>query len=200
MLRSTPVPAGSVLAVVVTVGLLLASATGAEAQRQGIALEGRAGVAVPAFDLGDARDAGFSAGFGLVYDLSPRVGLRGDFDVDALAGSAGAGDLRLWRYGAAVELRLLEPRYTWFRLSLRLGAGFTTVDPDPGPTDTHFSTDAGMRLGYDLGPGYEAFAAVTGHAIHGLDRDVADPGSGTAGGGSGTEWVFPLVAGIRLVF
>lgn len=196
MLRFTPVP----VAALVLAGSVLVPASDLEAQRQGLALEGRAGVAVPAFDLGDARDAGFSAGFGLVYDVSRRVGLRGDFDVDALAGSAGAGDLRLWRYGAGVELRLLEPRYTWFRLALRLGAGLTTVDPDPGTTDTHFSTDVGMTLGYDMGPGYEAFAAVTGHTIHGLDRGVADPGSGAAGDGSGTEWVFPLVAGIRLIF
>lgn len=182
---------------VAAVGLLLA-APGLAAQDDfgedddfedddaGVKLDARAGVAVPMGDLGDATDSGFAPGVGLSFLLSEQVALRADLDmsllsdvaeddVDAATDDFFNSDVKLYDYGGALEVNLMDPSSDVFAL-LSFGAGATTIDPEapeaPLPpdaegfgTETNFTLNGGATLGVEATDALGIFVRGTPHAI-----------------------------------
>ena len=75
---------------------------------------------------------GGRAGVGVAYEVSPRISLRVDGDVDILTASetAAAPDMRLWNYRGGVALELLPERQTRWNIVADVGAGATTFSSD----------------------------------------------------------------------
>lgn len=181
---------------------LLALAWGAPgaAAQEPLAFELRAGAGLPAFDLADVADPGFAVGLDLSYRVAGRVSLVAGGDVEFLSGEgdgAAAGpDLTVWHYGAGLEAQLLDPRRTYWRLSLGSGAGGTTFDvSDGGGSETDFSLYGNLELGYEVSREADLFLGVRSWlAFAG--------GEGAASGPSGSDalWSFPVTGGVRLHF
>lgn len=197
---------GAAVHIGVAVLLLASGATPADGQ-QGISLEGRAGLAVPAGDLGDNHDAGLAAGLGLGFDLGSRVALTADAELGAFGrGSASAGgggqgpaaDLKLWHLTAGLELQLLDPTMTYWTLALHGGGGITAFDPDPGEGHTYGTGRAGLSLGYRFSPEASFVAGVRAYALFVDEADFQDAESFDVR--SGTLWTVPITVGLRLSF
>lgn len=139
-----------------------------------VSLEGQGGISLPTGRLADLVEAGPNAGLQLAYRVSPRVALNLDGDVDLLNGvrldpELRAPDLRLWRYGGGLSADLL-PRGRW-SLVTSAGAGVTRFSSDeftpPGSTEqkfqhTYFTSNAGLKLGYALGPRVTTYVGARG--------------------------------------
>lgn len=197
---------GAAVHIGVAVLLLASGATPASGQ-QGIAFEGRAGLAVPAGDLGDTHDAGFAAGLGLGFDVGSRVALTADAELGAFgegstsAGGGGQGpaaDLKLWHLTGGVELQLLDPTMTYWTLAVHGGGGITAFDPDPGEGHTYGTGRAGLSLGYRFSPEASFFADLRAYALFVDEADFQDTTSFDVRGG--TLWTVPITAGLRLSF
>lgn len=171
--------------------------------QQGLALELRAGAGLPAFDLADAADPGAALGLDLSYLVADRVSvvvggdvefLSGDGNVDRGGGSSPRPGLTGWHYGAGLEAQLLDPRRTYWRLSLRGGAGASTFDvADGGGSETAFSVHGGLELGHEVSTEAELFAGIRTWAAFAGDGGAVDPDGGTL-------WSFPVTGGVRLIF
>lgn len=172
------------------------------AGQQPLALELRGGVGLPAFDLADRADPGPAVGLDLSYRIAPRLSVVAGGDVELLQGDElrdrgpRAPDLNVWHYGAGLEAQLLDPRLTYWRLSLGAGAGGTTFDASGSAgSETDVSVYGSLELGWEASREVVFFA--------GLDSWVAFAGSeavGAGGGGSDALWSFPVTGGVRLTF
>ncbi len=186
----------------------------AQAQQR-LSLEGRGGIAVPAGDLANLQDVGPSIGVGLVYQLSPRVSLRLDGDVDFLSGvdADGSGleapDLNIYHYTAGLEVKLLDSEASPWHLDANVGAGASTLDFDDFTvagtpidfTETYFTATGGLKLAYavsrnvDVFLGGQAFLLFTDEddtAVFSALRSDIDPN------GFDNAWTFPITAGLRI--
>ncbi|MEN8145495.1 MAG: outer membrane beta-barrel protein [Gemmatimonadota bacterium] len=186
----------------------------AQAQ-QSLSLEGRGGIAVPTGDLADLLDVGPSFGAGLSYQLSPRVSLRLDGDVDILSGvdADGSGpeapDANIYHYNLGLELKLLDSEASPWHLAANVGAGASTLDFDDfavlgTPVDfneTYFTANGGLKVAYnvarnvDVFVGAQAFLMFTDEAdtaVFSLLRSDLDPA------GFDNAWTIPITAGLRI--
>ncbi|MFW6193296.1 MAG: hypothetical protein ACOC83_07395, partial [Gemmatimonadota bacterium] len=187
--------------------LLLGVGTTPAVGQQGISFEGRAGIAVPAGDLGDTHDAGFAAGLGLGFDLGSRAALAADVELGAFGkgvasdgggGPGPAADLRLWHLTAGIELELLDPTMTYWTLTVDGGGGITAFDPDPGEGHTYGAGRAGLSLGYRFSSEAALVAGVRAYALFVDEADFEESASFDVRGG--TLWTVPITAGLRLSF
>jgi hypothetical protein len=181
---------------------LAGSADGAAAQ-QPLAFELRAGAGLPAFDLADRADAGFAVGLDLSYRVADRVSVVAGGDVEFLSGEeritpggGGPPDLTAWHYGAGLEAQLLDPRRTYWRLSLGGGLGGTTFDvSDGGGSETDFSVYGNLELGHEVSREADLFLGVRGWLAF-----AGDGGAVSGPSGADALWSFPVMAGVRLHF
>ena len=154
-----------------------------------------AGVGLPAGDLADLTDPGFTTGLDLSYRVHPRIALRAGGSVEFLPASdelvaIGAGsDLDLWHYDAGVEVALLPPGRSPWSLTLDLGAGASTFDFETSEsTETYFTTSGGLRVGYALTPMLDVYVGGDAHLMFADEEEV----------GVDTGWSLPVTAGIEL--
>lgn len=195
--RAAPA-AGAVLAAA-CVAALLAAPVGATGQEP-LAFELRGGFGLPAFDLADRADGGPAIGLDLSYRVADRVSVVAGGDLELLdGGDAAAGvasDLNVWHYGAGLEAQLLQPRRTYWRLSLGAGLGGTTFDvADGGGSQSDLATYGSLELGRNVSREADLFVGVKSWlAFAGGDGPVAGPPDADA------LWSFPVTAGVRLHF
>jgi len=198
------------IAALITIGSPIA----AHAQSR-ISVDARGGVAVPASDLADLEDVGASLGIGFAYALSSRVSLRIDGDADILSGSdsgvsgSSAPDLNIFHYGGGVAVSLLEPGSSRWNLAVNVGAGAATFDSDTFSangvsqdfSETYFSTNGGLRIGYDLSSRVNLYASGQAYLMFTDDADTAIFGqvsSEVDPSGFDTAWTIPLTAGLAI--
>lgn len=168
-----------------------------------LSVEGRAGMGIPGGDLANVEDPGFSAGLGVSYRVASRLRLRADADLETLLGAAPASassaypDLKLWHYGAGLELELLRPIVVPWLVSAGVGVGATTwkFHQVPG-TRTYLTTSGFVRAAYsplplvDLfvqGRAYLMFTSPGDFAVLGQPSPISD-----------RAWSFPVQAGVAL--
>jgi len=178
-------------------------------------VEGRGGVAIPASDLADLEDVGASFGVGLAYDLSSRVALRIDGDVDILSGAdsgvsgSSAPDLNIFHYGAGFAVRLVDPGASRWNFDVNIGAGASTFDSDTFSangvsqdfSETYFTTNGGLRVGYDLSSSVNIYASGQAYLMFTDDADTAvfsQVSSEVDPSGFDTAWTIPLTAGLAI--
>lgn len=194
----------------------------ADAQESPWTVEARGGVAIPVDDLNDFLDPGGTVGIGASYQLNPRLALRVDGDLALLQGDdapdgASLPDMDIWHLGGGIEGQITSPVSPW-NITANVGAGASILDSDSfaqpvvnpvtgetadGFTETYFSANGGITVGYELSPqfsvvgGGQAYLIVTDDddtAIFGQLTPEADPE------GFDTAWNFPLHAGFRIHF
>lgn len=200
-------------AALLALGLAAAASSPASAQyaENRIDLEARAGIGLPAFDLAERADPGPAVGLELAYRLSERVSLVAGGDVELLEGASGAGPgpgrpgLTAWHYAAGLELGLLDPGSTYWRLDTGAGLGGSTYDAEGGRSRSAFSLYGSLELGYEVSPEADLFLGVRSwlafaeqelEALPGPDGPSDDPLAGV----DGAAWSFPVMAGVRLRF
>lgn len=125
-----------------------------------IDVEVRGGVAVPAGDLNEVGATGASFGAGLIYELSDYFSLRLDGDLELLSerdvGSWIMPRTFLWHYHAGLDIDVVRPESSPWRVQLRGGAGATTYDTEPFEKDgddfidTYFSVSGGVAVGREV--------------------------------------------------
>jgi len=186
---------------------------GYAAAQSRLTVDARGGVAVPASDLADLFDVGPSFGAGLAYRLTPRVSLRLDGDVDILNGASGPGgdgpDMNIYHYNAGVAVKLIGANTQGLNVDVNVGAGASTFNSDSFQvngtvrdfSETYFTTNGGVRVGYDVSRslnvfvGGQAYLMVTDDAdtaVFAQINPAADPN------GFDTAWTFPVTAGVAL--
>lgn len=194
----------------------------AQAVDQPWVLEGRGGISVPAGELADVFDVGPSFGVGVGYRVHERVTLRVDGDVGILGGAdlatgAEAPDTRLWHYNGGVEFEITRPDRSPWSVSANLGAGATTISGDDfaGPltnpvtgetvtdfSETYFTANGGLRVGYALTPSLDVFAGGQWYLAFADEDDTAvysalSPSEIDA---FDTASEIPIVVGLRATF
>jgi hypothetical protein len=195
-----------------TAAALLGSTSRAAAQQK-LSIEGHGGIAIPTSDLADLEDAGPSFGVGLTYDLSPRIAIRVAGDVDILGGvdSDGSGpeapDMNIYHYNAGLGFRLLDPEAGRVTLDVNVGAGLSTLDVDSfsvgGQTvdfsETYFTANGGLKLGYDVAPGVNVFVGGQAYLIFSDGEDTAVFGQLRSDVDTfDTAWTRPLTVGLPI--
>lgn len=154
----------------------------------------RGGVAVPAGKLSDATKVGPTVGLGTTYWIHSRIGLNADGDLALLqgktVGTVTAPDLNLWHYTGGAIVSLLDPAATRWRAYANVGAGASTYDPrvTGSKTSTRFTSNGGLRLGYQLGRSSNVFVGGQAYLMF-TDKTTT---------GSSTNWNFPIQAGFKL--
>jgi hypothetical protein len=202
---------GSTLhAVVGAAALLLALPLAGRAQvgtaigvARNLSVEGRAGIGIPGGDLANVEDPGFSAGLGVSYRVASRLRLRADADLETLLGAtvpstlASYDDLKLWHYGAGLELELLRPIVIPWRVSAGVGVGATTwkFDQSAG-SKTYLTTSGFVRAGYSPMPLLDVFVQGRAYLMFTSPEDFAALGQTSPIGDR--AWSFPVQAGVAL--
>lgn len=202
-----PSSAPTVLAaVVLALGPALAGPATASAQytENRIDFEARAGIGLPAFDLADRADPGPAVGLELGYRLTERVSVVAGGDVEFLEGTAGPGPgpgqpgLTAWHYAGGVEVGLLDPGSTYWRLDLAGGLGGTTFDGEGGGSRSALSLYGSLELGYEVSPEADLFVGLRSWLAF-AEQDGAEPADPLVGV-DGAAWSFPVSGGIRFRF
>ncbi|MFQ5746920.1 MAG: OmpA family protein [Gemmatimonadota bacterium] len=168
--------------------LVLATATSGHAQGK-VSVEGHGGIAIPAGDLADLYDVGPNFGANLEYNLNSRVAIRIGGDVDILSGvdmdanGQEPPDLNIYHYNAGIVLRLVEPGTSEWSFDVNANGGGSTFDSDTftpvgtgGPQDfseTYFTFNGGLRVGYDLSPRAAVFVGGQVYVIFADETDSA---------------------------
>lgn len=195
---------------------LTALAAAPTAAQNRVGFEGRAGVALPAFDLADRADPGAAVGLDLTYALGERVALVLGGDVEFLDGARLEGsdlsfqDLTAWHYAAGVQAQLLDPVTTYWRLRTGAGVGGSTYDADGGESRSVPALFGSLQLGYEVSPeadlflGVKSWLGLGGQEIvlvvdEPLDLDAFPP-SDPLSGVDEVAWSFPVTAGVRFHF
>ncbi|MDT8436225.1 MAG: outer membrane beta-barrel protein [Gemmatimonadota bacterium] len=175
----------AVIAALALGGLVLA-ANPAQAQQKWT-IEGRGGVGIPVGDLADLVDAGPSFGVGISYQLHPRIDLllSGGAEilsgVDADAAGPEAPDINLYHYNLGAVFHVLEPGMSRWSVDVNAGAGATTFDSDSFTTtagtddfsETYFTANGGLRIGYDVTPRVNVFVGGQVYLIFADEDDTA---------------------------
>lgn len=190
----------------------------AAAQAQGrFSVDARGGIAIPASDLADLQDVGASAGVGLSYDLTRRLAVRVDGDVDILSGAdsgvsgASAPDFNVFHYGAGLALGLIDPASSPWNIVVNAGAGASTFDSDTftagGTTtdfsETYFTANGGLRVAYDVSSTFGLFVQGQAFLMFTDEEDTAifnQINSEVDPAGFDTAWTIPITAGFSLAF
>lgn len=210
-----------------TIGAALALAVAAalapaDAQAQGAehpwSIDARGGIAVPAGDLSDAVDVGPSFGLGIAYRIHPRIALRVDGDLDVYSGAdletAGGQvelpDLNLWHYNAGLAFEVTRPGASPWDVTANLGAGATTFDGDApagggstvddgGLSETYFTANGGLRVGYDVHESVNVYAGGQWYLAFTDEEDTAGV-AGPEAQGFDTASSIPLTLGVKIRF
>lgn len=164
-------------------------------------VDGRAGVGIATGDLADLPidDVGPTFGVGIGYYLSPRIAIRADGDLEIFSGEAaasptnGAGeapDLNLWHYNAGLEVELTRPGASAWDVTANVGGGATTMDA--GDTETNFTANGGLKLGYDVSRAANVFVGGQWYL------QFVDEEGDTTQDSSDTLSSIPLYAGLKL--
>ncbi len=192
-----------------------AMATGARAQEKTWSFEGRGGVAIPVSDLEDLEDVGANIGVGASYALSDRFSLYVDGSVDILSGAdsgvsgSSAPDMNIFHYGAGVSLALVEPESSAWSFDVGLGGGGSTFDSDTFTangvssdfSETYFTLDGNLEVGYDLSPSVSVFVDGRAYLMFTDEQDTrvfSQVSSEVDPGGFDTAWTIPLTAGVKI--
>lgn len=213
------------MALITGVTLFLGVPATAHAQNAGEwSIDGRGGIAVPAGDLADLSSVGGNAALGLAYWVTPRVALRVDGSVDFLTGRDASEegilvsevpDMTLWHYVGGVELRLTPPRETRWDVTVNVEGGAATVDTDDHPllaaapdgdlsfTETYFSANGGLDVGYRVSPHVSVFVGGQAYLVATDDQDTrvfSDFSSAVDPDGFSSAWTFPVQGGVSVSF
>lgn len=166
-----------------------------------LSVEGRAGYAVPGGKLADVEDGGFTAGLGVSYRIADRIRVRADGDLETLLGKVqpslltSYSDLKLWHYGAGVDVELLRPILIPWRITAGVGAGATTFDFDQATsTSTYLTTSGFARVGYSPLPLVDLFVQARAYLMFTSPEDFTAMGADIGD----TTWSFPLQGGVAL--
>ncbi|HKK07703.1 MAG TPA: hypothetical protein VKA44_02340 [Gemmatimonadota bacterium] len=193
--------AGALTLVLALPGAVRAQVGTAMTVARNISVEGRAGYAVPGSHLSDIEDGGFTAGLGVSYRIANRIRLRADGDLETLLGKvqpsglASFPDLKLWHYGAGVDVELLQPILIPWRITAGLEAGATTFDFDQASsTKTYLTTSGFARVGYSPVPLVDLFVQARAYLMFTSPDDFAAMSSDIGD----TTWSFPLQGGVAL--
>jgi hypothetical protein len=175
--------------------LLLGVASTARAQsaERRFALEARGGSNVPTFDIADAVNAGPSIGLGAAVRFAPKLWLMGDVDLGfhsgaTLAGGGAAPDVKVYHYVAKLGWELLSEGQSPWSVIVNAGAGALTFDVDGAGSSTYPAINVGAKIGYRVSPRVQLLLSPQGDIAF-TDRDVL---------GTGTAWVWPFTAGVRV--
>jgi hypothetical protein len=202
---------GSILAAMLgAAALALGSSSPGSAQvgtavdvARNLSVEGRAGMGIPAGDLANVEDPGFTAGLGVSYRVANRLRIRADGDLETLLGALPTGasatydDLKLWHYGAGLELELLQPIIVPWRISAGVGAGATTWKFDQSSSKkTYFTTSGFVRGAYHPNPMVDLFVQARAYLMFTSSQDFASLGQPSPIGDK--AWSFPLTGGVAI--
>lgn len=164
-------------------GSLIGMPSAADAQAPW-SFQSRAGVGVPGGDLTDVANVGPSFGAGIARWLSDRIAIRADLDIDLLDGSGEVDDVTLYHYNAGVEIDLLQPQVTRWKLHGDLGLGATTLDSELDRfSGSEFTLNGGLSLGYAVSSRVRLFG---GGRLYLMFTDE-------------TTWLIPLQGGVRVL-
>src|SRR5512141_2414365 len=180
-----------VLSALMLVGL--ASTARAQWAEHRVAVEARAGVNVPTFDISDAVDAGPSVGLGAAVRFAPKLWLMGDVDLGfhpgaTLAGGGQAPDVKVYHYIAKLGYELLSDRQSRWSVIVNAGAGALTFDTDGAGSNTYPAINVGAKIGYRLSPRVQLLLSPQGDIAFTNDKDL----------GTNNAWVWPFTAGVRI--
>jgi opacity protein-like surface antigen len=125
------------------------------------AFEGRAGVAVPTGDLGDAAKNGWSLGGSITYHALPVVGFYAGASLASFAAENGGGDFK--DAGVEVGARIgiptpLIPIDPW----IKAGAVFHQLELSGAGTDDFDDWGTGYEVGAGLGFGFGPVSITPG--------------------------------------
>ncbi len=119
--------------------------------------------------------------------------------------------MNVYHYNLGLGYALLNPETTNWTLDANVGAGGSTIDLDEFtvsgvPVDfseTYFSLNGGLKLGYNISPSVEVFTRSQAYLIFTDEQDTAllsvlsselDPA------GFDRAWTFPVTAGFAIYF
>jgi hypothetical protein len=155
-------------------------------------LEGRGGAAVPTFAISDAIDAGSDFGVTAGLHLSPRWILMGAVDIGSHEGAVtGSADIATNHYIAKVGYSLTGQRIRGWEVSLNLGVGAMSFDPEgTGERFTYPAINAGAKVVYNISRALGVVLSPQGDIAFSDEEEVT----------TSTAWVWPLTAGLRIRF
>jgi hypothetical protein len=171
----------------------IALATPALAQDPGsrLFLEGRAGAAVPTFDIADVASTGFDLGASLGYRMNRWV-LLGEFDYGMHEDEAtGTVDISTLHFMGKLGYQLMAPAERGWDVAVNLGAGFVRFSVDGAPESfTYPAINAGAKITYYLNRSVGIVLSPQGDIAFGKDDEI----------GTSNAWVWPVTAGLRVRF
>lgn len=174
------------------VGLVLGLAlvTGLPAAVDGqsrFTFEGGGGVSIPVGPLNDMASVGSSLSGSIGYRLIPRLAFRLDFAANFLEGinssenGIAGPDLNLYQYTGGFEFEFTDPRHSKWHVILNAGAGATTFDTDEFTlngvdqdfTESYFTTNAGLGIGYEVSSDVDLFFKIQWYVAFTDEEDTA---------------------------
>lgn len=209
----------------VLAALLVGAPAMAHAQDAKWSIDPRGGVTLPLGNLKNIEKPGFAAGIGIAYWVMPRVAIRADLDVDAMAAKdrTHAGilvndvpDVSLYSYTGGIEFRLTPPDQERYDVTLNVGAGASTFDTNSATafgtdltgastdfTHTYFSGVGMVKFGYKASSAVDLYLSG---GLHWVKTKQADTqvfsafSSNLPAAGFSSVLTFPVEFGVRASF
>jgi len=171
---------------------LLAAPLAAQAAPPRFFLEGRAGAAVPTFDIADVANTGTAFGATIGYHVSPRWILFGEFDTGLHQDEAtGTVDITTRHYMAKLGYSLTGQKTKGWEASVNLGAGAVNFAVDGAPESfTYFAINAGAKVAYNISRTFALVLSPQGDIAFSDESELTTTNA----------WVWPFTVGIRLRF
>lgn len=167
------------------------------------------GVAIPTGDIADLPidTPGVGVGLGLAYRLTPRFAIRADGGAEFYGGSfTDAPSIRFFRAGLGLDAEVTPPGRA-LDVTVNVGGGLTKWDTEravPTPssafTESYPTFNGGLRVGYDLGSGINAYARAE-YYMQLTDEEETAPLADLSTdltGGFGTASSIPVTLGLSL--
>jgi hypothetical protein len=180
-----------------------------------LSLDVGGGVVTPISALDEITDAGGSAGAGIAWHISPRIGLQGAVDYQTLSGGedeAGnlAPDMTLLHATGGIEVRFFDPdgENPW-NGTLNVGAGISNMEAaenlDTGAASpitfdqTYLSFRGSTKLGYQATSSVNVFLEPKIYLVATDREDTAVFSTAFTGVRDfDTAWLIPVHAGVRI--
>jgi hypothetical protein len=190
--RSIQRRSGAVLAAAALLGFVAApSQLAAQEPSTRLFVEGRAGAAIPTFDIADVATAGPAFGATIGYQVTPRWVVMGEFDYGMHEDDATESvDITTMHYMAKAGYSLTGARERGWEALVNLGAGAVTFDVDGADANTYFAINAGAKIAYNFSRSLAAVISPQGDIAF-ADEDEL---------GTSNAWVWPVTAGVRVKF
>jgi hypothetical protein len=173
----------------------------------GTSLSLRAGPTMPVADLSDVTDdMGTALGAELGFPVAEQLAFTVDGNVD-LFNSATTADVRLWHYGAGLDLQA-TPNESPLSVVVSGGANATTIETgEVGPTDagdfteTYPAVNAGIEVGYDVSQSVELAVRGAGFYVFADEDETAALADGIDGAEAFDRAVtVPITAALSIAF